>query len=149
MHWLHATSKDLLHWDELGIALAPDELGQIFSGSVVVDEGNTARFGEGALVAMYTSHGECEQQSIAAAPDGVNFVKYGDNLVIPNPGLSDFRDPKLFKNPVLGGWGCVIAAGDRVLFYHSDDLKCWNAPAISDRRKTGWARSSNALICSC
>ena len=125
MHWLHATSKDLLHWDELGIALAPDELGLIFSGSAVVDEGNTAGFGRDALVAMYTSHGECEQQSIAAAPDGVNFVKYEGNPVIPNPGLRDFRDPKLFKNPVLGGWGCVIAAGDRVAFYHSTDLKRW------------------------
>jgi fructan beta-fructosidase len=125
MHWLHATSKDLLHWDELGIALAPDELGLIFSGSVVVDEGNTVGFGEGALVAMYTSHGECEQQSIAAALDGVNFVKYKGNPVIPNPGLKDFRDPKLFKNPVLGGWGCAIASGDRVAFYHSADLKHW------------------------
>jgi len=125
MHWLHATSKDLLHWDELGIALAPDELGQIFSGSAAVDEGNTAGFGRDALVAMYTSHGECEQQSIAAAPDGVNFVKYKGNPVIPNPGLRDFRDPKLFKNPVLGGWGCVIAAGNRVAFYHSTDLKRW------------------------
>jgi len=125
MHWLHATSKDLLHWDEFGIALAPDELGQIFSGSAVVDEGSTAGFGEGALVAMYTSHSECEQQSIAASPDGFDFIKYGGNPVIQNPGLSDFRDPKLFKNPVLDGWSCVIAAGDRVLFYHSDDLKHW------------------------
>ena len=125
MHWLHATSKDLLHWEELGIALVPDELGLIFSGSAVVDEGDTAGFGEGALVAIYTSHGQCEQQSIAGALDGVNFVKYEGNPVIPNPGLRDFRDPKLFKNPVLGGWGCVIAAGDRVAFYHSADLKHW------------------------
>ena len=125
MHWLHATSKDLIHWEEVGIALAPDALGLIFSGSAVVDADNTAGFGAGALIAMYTSHGECEQQSIAGAPDGINFVKYEGNPVIPNPGLKDFRDPKVFKNPVLGGWSCAIAAGDRVAFYHSTDLKNW------------------------
>jgi len=60
MHWGHATSKDLLHWEELGEALEPDDMGPIFSGSAVVDWENTSGFQSGSeppLVAIYTSAG--------------------------------------------------------------------------------------------
>lgn len=127
MHWAHAVSGDLLHWEHLPIALAPDQLGMIFSGSAVLDTQNSSGFAIGQrppLVAMYTSHGECEEQSIAYSEDYVNFTKYPGNPVIPNPGLQDFRDPKLFPRP-RGGWGMVLAAGDRVHFYASQDLIHW------------------------
>ncbi|MCL2106157.1 MAG: glycoside hydrolase family 32 protein [Oscillospiraceae bacterium] len=117
MHWLHAVSEDLLHWRELGVALAPDALGEIYSGSAVVSQGKA--------VAVFTHHGETERQSLAFSEDGVHFEKYPGNPVIDNPGLRDFRDPKVFRNDILGGWSMVVAAGDDLRFYHSRDLLRW------------------------
>jgi len=128
MHWYHAVSRDLLHWEHLPIALSPDELGFIFSGSAVLDRENTSGFGSGdkpPLVAIYTAHGEHEQQCIAWSTDYVHFTKYEGNPVIPNTKLPDFRDPKLFVHPE-GGWGLAIAAGDRICFYRSRDLREWH-----------------------
>lgn len=135
MHWLHAVSDDLVHWEELGIALEPDELGFIFSGSAVVDEENTSGFGTAEnppLVAMFTHHlnvgGDpqkpVEQQSIAWSTDGITFHKYEGNPVIPSD-MPDFRDPKVFKNP-KGGWSVVMSGGDRVMFYASENLRDWH-----------------------
>lgn len=130
MHWGHAVSRDLLHWQHLPIALYPDELGMIFSGSMVYDSGNTSgyeAYGRHPYVAVYTSHGEngLEQQSIAYSTDGIHFEKSYLNPVIPNPGISDFRDPKVFWNPVRQCWSLVLAAQTRVMFYASPDLKHW------------------------
>src|SRR5690349_21798603 len=59
MHWGHATSKDMIHWNHEPIALYPDTLGYIFSGSAVVDSNNTSGFGTDGkipLVAIFTHH---------------------------------------------------------------------------------------------
>ena len=128
MHWGHAISQDLIRWEHLPIALEPDELGHIFSGSAVYDRENTtgfASFGKPPIVTMFTHSGETQQQSIAYSTDGVNFTKYAGNPVIKNPGLRDFRDPKVFYNPVRDSWSCVVAAGDRVYFYASPNLIDW------------------------
>lgn len=125
MHWLHAVSEDLVSWEHLGIALEPDELGTIFSGCAIVDENNVAGFGEGAIIAMFTHHGDTEQQSIAYSTDGIHFAKYANNPVIANPGLRDFRDPNLFWNEKYGCYSVAIAASDRVAFYRSEDLLRW------------------------
>lgn len=129
MHWFHAKSTDLLHWKQLGVAIRPDdELGMIFSGSAIIDEGNTSGLGDNGrdpMICMFTHHGECEQQSIAYSTDYIHFTKYEGNPVIKNPGLKDFRDPKLMKNPVKGGWTCIVAAGDHVEFYASKNLIDW------------------------
>lgn len=128
LHWSHAVSDDLIHWQDLPNALGPDELGMVFSGSAVYDEENTSGLGEDGhapIVAVYTSHGDHEQQSIAYSTDGVNFTKYPGNPVIPNSEKQDFRDPKVFRNP-KGGWGLVLAAGDHVEFYGSEDLISWH-----------------------
>lgn len=115
MHWLHATSPDLLHWQEEGIALCPDEHGTMFSGSAV-------QMQDGRIALMYTAHGEEETQCVAFSGDGMHYEKYPGNPVIANPGYRDFRDPKIFVNPVRGGYGVAVAAGDHVAFYHSMDL---------------------------
>ncbi|MCR5468848.1 MAG: glycoside hydrolase family 32 protein [Lachnospiraceae bacterium] len=136
MHWGHATSCNLSDWDEQETALFPDDLGMIFSGSAILDTENVSGFGskeKPAMVLMYTSHdneGPTEQQSIAYSTDYIHFEKYEGNPVIKNtPEMSgykkDFRDPKIVKNTVIGGFTAVFASGDKIEFYHSDDLKNW------------------------
>lgn len=122
MHWLHAVSADMLHWQELGIALYPDEWGTMFSGSAAMLPGDR-------MALMYTAHGDQERQCVAFSEDGVHFEKYAGNPVIDNPGLRDFRDPKLFWNRKHSCWGVVVAASEQIAFYRSDDLLHW--------RKTG------------
>ncbi len=129
MHWLHAVSDDLLHWKEIGIALYPDHLGTIFSGSAVIDTDNTAGFGPGAIIAMYTLHGDRESQGIAYSLDGIHFTPYEGNPVIENPGIADFRDPKVFWNASNACWTMALAARDCIAFYRSKDMRAW--------RKTG------------
>ncbi len=145
MHWGHAVSKDLTHWEHLPIALYPDELGMIFSGSCVYDYDNRSGLGTKQtppMIALYTSHGEGEdgreQQSLAYSTDYVNFTKYEGNPVIGNTNLTDFRDPKMFYNKVLDCYSMVLAAGDRVHFYRSDNLINWE--------KSGEFKSSGAWV---
>ncbi len=128
MHWGHAVSRDLVNWEQFPIALKPDECGMIFSGSAVVDTENRSGLGEegkAPVIAMYTSHGEWEQQSIAYSLDGIQFEAYAGNPVIPNQEKRDFRDPKLFWNEAKGCFGVVLAAGDHVEFYASRNLRDW------------------------
>ena len=126
MHWGHAVSRDLIHWEDLPIALYPDKLGTIFSGSAVVDWNNTAGFGEGVIVAIYTSAGEKQTQSIAYSTDkGRTFTKYEGNPVIPNPGINDFRDPKVFWHEDSEQWVMSLATGSTISFYGSPNLKQW------------------------
>ena len=126
MHWGHAVSKDLVNWENLGIAIAPDALGAIFSGSAVVDKDNTAGFGKDALIAMYTSDGDNQTQSIAYSLDnGRTFTKYAGNPVIMAADTPDFRDPKIFWHEESRQWKVILAAGQEVQFYSSDNLKDW------------------------
>ncbi|MFC0559127.1 glycoside hydrolase family 32 protein [Halalkalibacter alkalisediminis] len=131
MHWGHAISKNLLHWEELPIALYPDELGQIFSGSAVIDKQNTSGLRtsdqEDVMVAIYTHHGEDnEKQSIAYSNDrGRTWTKYQGNPVIENPGIKDFRDPKVFWHERSQKWIMSLACGDQIQFYRSPNLIDW------------------------
>lgn len=139
MHWGHAVSSDMVHWQYLPIALAPDTLGYIFSGSVVVDWKNTSGFGNGAqppLVAMFTYHNmdgekanrtDFQYQAIAYSNDkGRTWTKYAKNPVIPNPtAIKDFRDPKMFWHEISQKWVMVCALGDHVRIYNSTNLKDW------------------------
>ncbi|MDQ6845038.1 MAG: glycoside hydrolase family 32 protein, partial [Bacteroidota bacterium] len=134
----HATSTDLVHWKQQPIALYPDSLGYIFSGSAVVDVNNTSGFGkEGKvpLVAIFTHHdpvGEksgsitFQNQSIAYSLDeGKTWTKYSGNPVLKNPGIKDFRDPKVSWNEQAKKWIMTLATLDHITFYSSPDLKEW------------------------
>jgi len=138
MHWGHATSKDLVHWKHEPVALYPDTLGYIFSGSAVVDKENTSGFGSGGrvpLVAIFTQHDtareharrvDVENQSIAYSLDeGKTWTKYAGNPVIKNPGVRDFRDPKVMWYAPTRRWILTLAAQDRIMFFSSPDLKSW------------------------
>ena len=129
IHWGHAVSRDLVRWTHLPIALFPDQLGVIWSGSAVVDEHNTSGFFTGSggrgLVAMFTHAGASQQQSIAYSSDrGRTWSKYPGNPVIANPGETDFRDPKVFWHAPTGRW-VMILAGGRVRIYSSPNLRDW------------------------
>jgi fructan beta-fructosidase len=136
MHWGHAISKDLVSWEEQKIALAPDSLGAIFSGSAVVDKNNSAGFGENALVAIFTHHnstiekegtGLHQYQSIAYSNDeGKTWTKYKGNPVLPNPGIEDFRDPKVMWHEPSQQWVMTLATKQTITFYGSTNLKSWN-----------------------
>jgi len=125
MNWGHAVSKDLVNWEHLPIAIAPDALGSIFSGSCVVDKDNTAGFGAGAIVAFYTSASDRQVQSMAYSLDnGRTFTKYARNPILTST-IRDFRDPKVFWHEPSRKWVMILAAGQEMRIYSSSDLKEW------------------------
>ena len=125
MSWGHSTSHDLIHWDAQPLAIESDWLGAIFSGSAIVDKDHTTGFGRNAVVAMYTSAGAAQTQSIAYSTDGgQTFTKYAGNPVITF-NAPDFRDPKVFWHEPTSKWMVVLAVGQEVQFYSSKNLKEW------------------------
>ena len=140
MSWGHATSPDLLHWTEHPVAISCDETEDIFSGSVVVDYGNTSGFGTAeapALVAIYTSafkaaseHSGKQAQSLAYSTDaGMTWQKHDGNPVLTRDS-AHFRDPKVFRYQGDQGAYWVMVAVEaqhqKVVFYRSDDLHSWD-----------------------
>lgn len=130
MHWGHAVSKDLVHWEHLDPAIARDPVGHIFSGSSVVDKKNTAGFGKNAIIAIYTNNSvnHDEVQCIAYSNDnGRTFTKYEGNPVLtPFDGLKDFRDPKVFWYEKGKCWYMIVSADKETRFYKSKNLKKWD-----------------------
>ena len=130
MHWGHAVSKDLVHWEHLDPAIARDPVGHIFSGSSVIDKKNTAGFGKNAIIAIYTNHSvnHGEVQCIAYSNDnGRTFTKYEGNPVLtPFDGLKDFRDPKVFWYEKGKCWYMIVSADKETRFYKSKNLKKWD-----------------------
>jgi fructan beta-fructosidase len=139
MHWGHATSPDLIHWQHKKIALYPDSLGLIFSGSAVMDVNNTSGLGtkeNPPMIAIFTYHNmefekagkvNTQTQGLAYSLDeGETWKKYESNPIINNFVLRDFRDPKVFWNENSKIWNLVLVAGDRAQFYTSKNLINWN-----------------------
>ncbi len=136
MHWGHAVSKDLVHWEHLPVALEPDENGFVFSGSVVVDYHDTSGFfsGGSGLVAIFThadtypnSETPRQRQSIAYSLDkGRTWEKYEGNPVLSDEEIIDFRDPKVIWHEGTKKWTLVLAAGDHIRIYLSSNLKEWS-----------------------
>lgn len=125
MTWGHSTSTDLVNWTFEGDPIEPDMWGTVFSGSAVVDHDGTAGFGKGAVVAMYTSAGENQTQSIAYSNDnGKTFTKYAANPVLTS-NTPDFRDPHVFWNEDIKRWNMILAEGKHMNIYSSADLKDW------------------------
>ena len=128
MHWGHATSTDLMHWEEQPLALKPNELGFAFSGSTILDKDNKIGFGENSIIAIYTSSDlKKQQQSIAYSNDGgKTFTDYSGNPVIPNDD-ENLRDPKVFWHEETKKWIMILAKGimKGVEIYGSENLKDW------------------------
>ncbi len=126
MTWGHSSSPDLIHWNHEPVAIRPDGLGAIFSGSSVVDHNNTAGFGEDAVVALYTSAGTSQMQSLAfSTDDGLTFTPLASNPIITLE--SEARDPNFFWNEETGEWNLALAHAldHEMLFFTSPDLKTW------------------------
>jgi len=134
MSWGHAVSKDLVHWEELPVALHPDNLGTMFSGSAVIDYENTSGFGkpgQPAMVAAYTvDNPDREIQCIAYSLDkGRTWTKYTKNPVIDSKekwNSKDTRDPRVFWHKPGKHWVMVLNERDGHSIYTSKNLKEWN-----------------------
>ncbi|GAA3031748.1 glycoside hydrolase family 32 protein [Microbacterium dextranolyticum] len=127
--WYHATSDDLVHWHNEGVAIEKyrNGLGDILTGSAVIDAEGTAGFGRGAVIALVTQQDDgVQRQSVFGSTDGgYTFQPAAGNPVMQNPGVVDWRDPKVFRDEASGRWVMVLAEGRRLGFYTSPDLLSW------------------------
>mgnify|MGYP004448257369 CR=1 FL=1 len=126
MTWGHSTSTDLVRWKQQPNAIEPNGLGSVFSGSCAIDHDNTAGFGKGAVIAMYTSAGHSQVQSLAYSTDGgATFTNYDGNPVIPN--RREMRDPNMFWHAASGKWVLLLANAleQEMVILSSKDLKEW------------------------
>ncbi len=145
MHWGHAVSRDLLHWEYLPTALAPDadyDRDGCFSGSALtLPDGRHLLLYTGVAKETQPDGGTCDlQRQCVAVGDGVDYVKYPDNPVLDGTDMPegssryDFRDPKVFRKSD-GTYGCVVGNCDqerdgRVLLFTSPDGFSWSFDRI-------------------
>jgi fructan beta-fructosidase len=140
--WGYATSPDLVHWTQHPEAILPDQIGDIWSGSAVVDEHDTSGFfhGKPGIVCIYTyfnqNDGGRQCQGIAYSADGVTFTKYSKNPVIPElrnvTGQEDdvdFRDPKVFWYAPTNRW-VMVTGGGFLRVWSSTNLRDWTNEAV-------------------
>ncbi|KAF2899194.1 hypothetical protein ILUMI_06981 [Ignelater luminosus] len=135
MHWGHAKSKDLIHWEHLPVALAPDKYydrNGVFSGSAIVKDDK--------LYLVYTGNTWVNQvQCVAISEDGIHFEKISQNPVLdandlpPNAKPQEFRDPKVFRYG--DSYYLVVASKThsntgQILLYQSSDLIDWRFKSI-------------------
>lgn len=126
MTWGHSSSSDLINWKHHPAAIEPNGLGSVFSGSSAIDKENSAGFGENTVLAMYTSAGASQIQSLAYSHDnGETFTIYPGNPVITLE--SEARDPNMFWNPETKQWTLILAHAldHEMLIFTSPDMKEW------------------------
>ena len=138
MHWGHAVSRDMVHWEELGDKLLPDDMGPMFSGSAVVDWKNTSGFGKDGqppLVLIYTAAGDPTVQGLAYSTDGRNFTKYAGNPVVKQI-TGGNRDPKVMRHEPTKKWVMVLYVEwqkkHTIHFFTSPNLREWTLASITD-----------------
>ena len=139
--WYHSTSVDLIHWQDHGVAIDKykNGLGDIETGSAVIDTKNTAGFGAGAIIAILTQqHEGVQRQSLFVSTDGgYRFKAYDGNPVMDNPGVHDWRDPKILWDDKHNEWLMALAEGNKIGFYTSSDLKHWTYRSGFERNDLG------------
>ena len=139
--WYHLTSTDLVHWKDEGVAIAKykNGLGDIETGSAVVDYDNSAGFGKGAVIAVMTQQDQgIQRQSLFYSTDnGYSFTAYAQNPVMENPGEPNWRDPKIIRDEARGQWVMALAEGDKIGMYTSPDLKNWRYASGVERTGLG------------
>jgi levanbiose-producing levanase len=139
--WYHVTSTDLVHWKDEGVAIEKfkNGLGDIETGSAVVDHDNTAGFGKGAVVAVMTQQDKgIQRQSLFYSTDkGYTFKAYDRNPVMDNPGKEHWRDPKIIRDDARGQWVMALAEGEKIGLYTSRDLKGWRYVSGFERKGLG------------
>jgi fructan beta-fructosidase len=130
MHWGHARSTDLVHWEEMSIALYPDELGTCFSGSAIETS-------EGEVKLFYTAHQKTAddrdyqtQCLVHADRTLTRFRPDPANAIIDNPGLECFRDPKVIWHQSTERWIMAVTLGQSIGFYASTDLVNWTFESV-------------------
>lgn len=155
MHWGHAVSRDLLHWEYLPAALAPDtpyDNGGCFSGSAItLEDGSQLLMYTGVKHKSGTDAETCDYQTqCIAIGNGIDFEKYEGNPVLDETDLPagcsvhDFRDPKLFRRDD-GSFACVVCTrtedgSGAVLLYCSSDCLHWEYETMLDRSKNALGR---------
>lgn len=139
--WFHVTSTDLVHWKDEGVAIEKfkNGLGDIETGSAVVDQDNTAGFGKGAVVAILTQQDKgVQRQSLFYSTDkGYTFKAADGNPVMDNPGAEHWRDPKIIRDEARGQWVMALAEGEKIGLYTSKDLKNWRYVSGFERKGLG------------
>ncbi|WP_409474284.1 glycoside hydrolase family 32 protein [Streptomyces sp. HC307] len=130
--WRLATSTDLVRFTDRGIAVPKDTTpnGDVWSGSAVVDTDDTAGFGAGAVVVLATMEpvegADSQAQYLYYSTDGGRtFTHHGTDPVLANPGVRDFRDPKVIRDGERGRWVMALAENNKIGFYHSSNLRSW------------------------
>lgn len=136
--WGHAVSRDLVHWEEIDEALAPDDLGAMWSGSGVVDYHNTSGLGKDGkppLVLIYTAAGNPFVQCIASSTDGLTFTKFPGNPVVKNI-TSGNRDPRVFWYAPGKHWVMALWVEENhhntIHFLTSPNLRDWTPASVTD-----------------
>lgn len=135
MQWGHVKSKDLYHWEQEGLAIAPDETGTVYSGCGIQDKDNLTGYGEGTLLYFYTAAGGRNQwsvdagnlftQRLAYSTDGGKTLQRSEKFCMPHI-VNENRDPKVFYHKESKAFIMVLYLdGYDFAVYRSTDLLNW------------------------